>query len=109
MRKLSLRVGGLLLIVLALVSTFSVARPAQATICFCTPGPPPWTSPVMWGTGATCTQAATSLSNQLTAYANATCGGTGLWCNRTNYITHTCAFAGDTQDGYTKFSCKDNC
>lgn len=107
MKTLTFRLGGLLLIAAALASSFMVADPAHA-ICTCFAGPL-ITSPVMTGTGATCTLAAADLSNQLTAYANNICGGDRMWCNRSNITTHACGFDGDTKSGYTTFNCKDNC
>jgi hypothetical protein len=108
MKTLTFRFAGLLLVAAALTSSFMVARPAHATICYCPAGPSGLQSPVFWGMGATCLAAASDLGNQETAYGNSICG-VGQWCGRTNFVTHTCAYAGDTQDGYMKFKCKENC
>jgi len=108
MKKLTFRLGGLLLIAAALSSSFMVARPAHATICYCPSYPSSLQSPVFWGMGSTCLAALADLGNQETAYANSVCG-VGEWCGRMNFTTHTCAYDGDTQDGYIKFKCKENC
>jgi hypothetical protein len=108
MKKLTFRLGGLLLIAAALGSSFMVARPAHATICYCPSYPSSLQSPVMWGMGSTCVAALADLGNQETAYGNSVCG-VGQWCGRMNFTTHTCAYNGDTQDGYIKFKCKENC
>ncbi|HEX9945776.1 MAG TPA: hypothetical protein VGG03_27530 [Thermoanaerobaculia bacterium] len=108
MRKLALLTGALLVLVLALVSGFSTARPAWA-ICYCDPNESYSYTNINWGLGTNCTEAQNDLLAETATEAYGYCGGSTKTCLGNLIITTPCGWVWDGHyqvNGYREYKCK---